>query len=399
MRRKRDVPRQKQRFGRWWRMVGYNGPPYCQRCSEVFRDHLMRQTPNSAKCSRACPCDDCARVLQCFSTGPGGIQDLWDRIDARNSKNKEKQASKKRSAPSSGSNARDMPPTVPLPDTQPPPDVAAAPAAMPGAPPWPGTSAIAAPWQPRVAADAEAGSFLSSDPSKLRELQGAEQEQALLAGKKTLPPLYHLATKWLANTNNLLVLCNPSGEFQINFAGKRACYWHGKTSPGAVVASLVLLSVVATAGMYSGTAGPDPTAGGANDLSEPSNSDPLTDITPCATEHSPVVDGWAKISVTGTTEFIPAARQDASTWVTDDETIWVYGGLGDSPPLTDVKGIFKRDPNSFDAKNSDGGGFRKDMWKGEYTTTPDDGEDSEGRTLQFTRVDHNWITAANLSWP
>jgi hypothetical protein len=29
--------------GNWWRNLGYGGPPYCQRCSEVFRDHIMRQ--------------------------------------------------------------------------------------------------------------------------------------------------------------------------------------------------------------------------------------------------------------------------------------------------------------------------------------------------------------------
>ena len=94
MRRKRDVPRQKQRFGRWWRMVGYDGPPYCQRCSEVFRDHLMRQTPNSAKCSRDNPCDDCARVLVCFKRDSD--EELWQRIDERNQSNKEKQAQKRK---------------------------------------------------------------------------------------------------------------------------------------------------------------------------------------------------------------------------------------------------------------------------------------------------------------
>ena len=94
MRRKRDVPRRKQRFGRWWRMLGYDGPPYCQRCSEVFRDHLMRQTPNSAQCSRANPCDDCSRVLTHFTTS--SYDELWGRIDARSQANKEKQTGKRR---------------------------------------------------------------------------------------------------------------------------------------------------------------------------------------------------------------------------------------------------------------------------------------------------------------
>ena len=100
MRRKRDMPRQKQRFGRWWRAVGYDGPPYCQRCSEVFRDHLMRQTPNSAQCSRENPCDDCARVLPSFSRTTD--EELWARIDERNTKNKaklEQKALTKRSLP------------------------------------------------------------------------------------------------------------------------------------------------------------------------------------------------------------------------------------------------------------------------------------------------------------
>lgn len=93
MRRKRETPRRKQRFGRWWRMLGYDGPPYCQRCSEVFRDHLMRQTPNSAECSRENPCDDCARVVACF-VAPTHAE-LWERIDARCRANKQKQTGKR----------------------------------------------------------------------------------------------------------------------------------------------------------------------------------------------------------------------------------------------------------------------------------------------------------------
>ena len=42
-------PRRQNRKGRWWRRVGYDGPAYCQRCSEVFRDHLIRQKSNSVR--------------------------------------------------------------------------------------------------------------------------------------------------------------------------------------------------------------------------------------------------------------------------------------------------------------------------------------------------------------
>ena len=54
-------------MGNWWRGYGYAGAPYCQRCSEVFRDHLIRQKPNSANCSRDDPCHDCAKLLENFS--------------------------------------------------------------------------------------------------------------------------------------------------------------------------------------------------------------------------------------------------------------------------------------------------------------------------------------------
>ncbi len=92
MRRKRDAPRRKHRFGRWWRMFGYDGPMYCQRCSEVFRDHLMRQTSNSAQCSRANPCDDCSRILPHFAAA--SHDELWEKIDARSKANNN--ATKKR---------------------------------------------------------------------------------------------------------------------------------------------------------------------------------------------------------------------------------------------------------------------------------------------------------------
>ena len=61
-RRRKPVARQ-QKFGCWWRGVGYGGPPYCQRCSEIFRDHLIRQYKNSAMCTREAPCGDCTKIL------------------------------------------------------------------------------------------------------------------------------------------------------------------------------------------------------------------------------------------------------------------------------------------------------------------------------------------------
>jgi hypothetical protein len=50
-RRKVDGVRKKHKMGKWWRVYGYGGEAYCQRCSEVFRDHIMRQKSNSAKCT------------------------------------------------------------------------------------------------------------------------------------------------------------------------------------------------------------------------------------------------------------------------------------------------------------------------------------------------------------
>eukprot|EP01047_Picozoa_sp_COSAG01_P079976 COSAG01_NODE_15374_length_1345_cov_2.270465_2_plen_297_part_01 len=43
-RRKRSMARKRSRLrlGMWWKKYGYGGPPYCQRCSEVFRDHIIR---------------------------------------------------------------------------------------------------------------------------------------------------------------------------------------------------------------------------------------------------------------------------------------------------------------------------------------------------------------------
>ena len=66
------------KVGKWWKMYGYNGPPYCQRCSEVFRDHIIRQISNSANCSRANPCTDCTQVLNYL---PHPHEEVWAKMD------------------------------------------------------------------------------------------------------------------------------------------------------------------------------------------------------------------------------------------------------------------------------------------------------------------------------
>ena len=73
-RRRKPAARQ-QKFGCWWRGVGYSGPPYCQRCSEIFRDHLIRQYKNSAMCTREAPCGDCTKILGYVRRGSN--EELW----------------------------------------------------------------------------------------------------------------------------------------------------------------------------------------------------------------------------------------------------------------------------------------------------------------------------------
>ena len=83
------VERKTPKLGRWWRQLGYNGPKYCQRCSEVFRDHIQRQKPNSAGCSRQSPCDDCAKVMRHFDVAKEAV---WERMDVRTELNRQKKA-------------------------------------------------------------------------------------------------------------------------------------------------------------------------------------------------------------------------------------------------------------------------------------------------------------------
>eukprot|EP01050_Picozoa_sp_SAG11_P004565 SAG11_NODE_294_length_11142_cov_7.050439_14_plen_271_part_00 len=46
--RRKTKKRRTIRLGRYWIGFGYSGVHYCTRCSEVFRDHLIRQMSNSA---------------------------------------------------------------------------------------------------------------------------------------------------------------------------------------------------------------------------------------------------------------------------------------------------------------------------------------------------------------
>ena len=63
-RKKRTMSKQRvcTRLGRWWKKYGYDGPAYCQRCSELFRDHIIRGLSNSASCTLDTPCLDCTRL-------------------------------------------------------------------------------------------------------------------------------------------------------------------------------------------------------------------------------------------------------------------------------------------------------------------------------------------------
>ena len=81
-RNRKDV-RRHNRQGKWWSSVGYNGDPYCQRCSEIFRDHIIRTMSNSAKCTREHPCHDCEQILCCFTDGR---ENAFQKMDERRSK-------------------------------------------------------------------------------------------------------------------------------------------------------------------------------------------------------------------------------------------------------------------------------------------------------------------------
>ena len=55
------------RMGRFWKTAGYNGPAYCNRCSNVFRAHMVKEGVSDKKCSRDVPCPICKGVLSHFT--------------------------------------------------------------------------------------------------------------------------------------------------------------------------------------------------------------------------------------------------------------------------------------------------------------------------------------------
>eukprot|EP01047_Picozoa_sp_COSAG01_P019043 COSAG01_NODE_1047_length_11943_cov_30.026762_7_plen_468_part_00 len=77
--RRRKTATRKRKLGCWGYQAGYSGPRYCQRCSEVFRFHIMEQKPNSADCSREFPCQICVQVLRHYQL-QGST--LWAALDA-----------------------------------------------------------------------------------------------------------------------------------------------------------------------------------------------------------------------------------------------------------------------------------------------------------------------------
>ena len=69
--------RRVNKMGMWWKKYGYVGHAYCQRCSELFRDHIIRQSSNSAGCNRKKPCVDCSKILGSFARPL-----MWNKLDA-----------------------------------------------------------------------------------------------------------------------------------------------------------------------------------------------------------------------------------------------------------------------------------------------------------------------------
>ena len=88
--RVKKTARMTNRIGLWWKKYGYVGPAYCQRCSELFRDHIIRQVSNTANCSRVTPCMDCSKVLEHFAAPIG-----WETLDLK-AANRAKEASLKK---------------------------------------------------------------------------------------------------------------------------------------------------------------------------------------------------------------------------------------------------------------------------------------------------------------
>jgi len=80
------------RMGHFWKSFGYAGPAYCNRCSSVFRAHMLMEGVSEKKCSRQVPCYICKQVLRQFSCP---IEDALKSMEAAQKKEK----SRKRPAP------------------------------------------------------------------------------------------------------------------------------------------------------------------------------------------------------------------------------------------------------------------------------------------------------------
>lgn len=102
LRRQRGAPRRSIKMGQWWQSFGYDGPRYCQRCSELFRDHLIRELSNSANCSRGNECSDCAHIVAHFKNH----DEVWSKVDARKEANELKRKNREASGPAQPKKAR-----------------------------------------------------------------------------------------------------------------------------------------------------------------------------------------------------------------------------------------------------------------------------------------------------
>eukprot|EP01050_Picozoa_sp_SAG11_P005278 SAG11_NODE_365_length_10153_cov_3.204695_3_plen_1077_part_00 len=111
-RRRRQMKRERNRLklGKWWKSYGYNGPKYCQRCSEIFRDHIMRELSNSANCKRNSPCVDCQKVLEHFPNPRTVAYEGIDLIGKKREEKARKKSSRNGNGPAAGA-AR--PPFIP----------------------------------------------------------------------------------------------------------------------------------------------------------------------------------------------------------------------------------------------------------------------------------------------
>ena len=73
------------RMGLFWQKFGYGGPPYCTRCSAVFRAHIVSQTVSNekCKCTRNEPCAvPCTLILEKLTMSKQEAFALMDSCEA-----------------------------------------------------------------------------------------------------------------------------------------------------------------------------------------------------------------------------------------------------------------------------------------------------------------------------